>query len=51
MYVAPHYVYAIIILVFLDLTYFFLLHLKQHIFWCDVFGMKLVLSLLFTTSV
>jgi len=49
--VVPHYVYVIIIMVFLDLMYFFLLYLKWYSLWCDVLGMKLVLSLLFTSSV
>jgi hypothetical protein len=45
-YLVPHYVYVIIILVFLALMYFFLLFLKRHSFWRDVFGMKLALSIL-----
>ena len=48
---APHCVYVIIILVLLELMYFFLLHLKRYSFWCDVLSMKLVLSLLFKTAV
>jgi len=31
--------------------YLFLLFLKQRSFWCDIFGIKLAISLLFTTSV